>query len=260
MRLIAGESKDHREWERALSGLARKGIEWVHGEVLELDPKTRRVRTSSGMLEEDYLVIALGAEKDGSGIPGFAESAYDLYDSTGALRIYNALQEFDRGRAVILISRSPFSCPAAPYEAAFLMDSAFRTKGNRKRVDITIYTPEPKPMPGAGPETGNAVVGMLKERDIAFYLQQKLQKVESGSRKIVFEGSQARPRLNPKRSRLPPVFMGPPRSMYSLSISMVSSFIGKVRLRRCPLSSAIAFSTLLPQHGQNLAGLLSLSP
>ena len=191
MRLIDGESKDYREGERALSGLARKGIEWVHGEVLELDPKTRRVRTSSGMLEGDYLVIALGTEKDGSAIPGFAESAYNLYDSTGALQIYNALQECDRGRAVVLISRSPFSCPAAPYEAAFLIDSAFRTKGNRTRVEIAIYTPEPRPMPGAGPETGNAVIGMLRERGIAFYPQHKLQRIESGSNKIVFEGSQA---------------------------------------------------------------------
>ncbi len=61
----------------------------------------------------------------------------------------------------MLIFRTPFSCPAAPYEAAFLMDSAFRTKGNRKRVEIAIYTPELRPMPRAGPETGNAVIGML---------------------------------------------------------------------------------------------------
>src|SRR3972149_6460624 len=84
MRLMAGEMKDQQEGERALSGLARKGIEWAHGEVLELDPRARRVRTSSGTLEGDYLIIALGAEKDGSGIPGFGESAYNLYDPSGA--------------------------------------------------------------------------------------------------------------------------------------------------------------------------------
>ena len=191
MRLMAGEAKDRREGERALSGLARKGIEWVQGEVQELDPKARRVRTSSGILEGDFVVIALGAEKDATAVPGFAESAYNLYDPDGALRIYNALQEFDSGRAVVLISRTPFSCPAAPYEAAFLMDSAFRSKGNRNRVEIAIYTPEPRPMPAAGPQMGEAVIGMLKERDISYYPQQKLQRIENTSHKIVFEGGQA---------------------------------------------------------------------
>ncbi len=191
MRLMVGEIKDLGEQERELSGLARKGIEWVHGEVLEIDPKERKMRTSQGTLGGDYLIIALGAEKDGSAIPGFAESAYNLYDSNGALLLYKALQKFDAGRAVVLICRTPFSCPAAPYEAAFLMDSSFRNKGNRQKVEIAIYTPEPRPMPAAGPEMGNAVVSMLKDRDIKYYPQHKLQKIENGSRKIIFEGGEA---------------------------------------------------------------------
>ena len=177
MRFMIGEIKDQRKVERALSGLERKGIEWVHDEILELDPAARRVRTSSGTLEGDYLIIALGAEKDGSGIPGFAESAYNLYDANGAFLVHKALQEFDTGRAIVLICRSPFSCPAAPYEAAFLMESAFRSKGDRQRVEVAVYTPELKPMAGAGPAVGDAVIGMLKERDIKYYPQQKLQRI-----------------------------------------------------------------------------------
>ena len=74
MRCMIGEIRDKREVERPLSELADKGVEWVHGEVLEIDPTARSVRTSSGTLEGDYLIIALGAEKDASSIPGFAES------------------------------------------------------------------------------------------------------------------------------------------------------------------------------------------
>ncbi|MFC1979839.1 FAD-dependent oxidoreductase [Chloroflexota bacterium] len=187
MRFMVGEIKNQREVERALSGLASKGIEWVHGEILEVDPTAQRVRTSSGTLEGDYLIIALGAEKDGSGIPGFAESAFNLYDANEALMIHKPLQELDTGRAIVLVCSSPFSCPSAPYEAAFLMESAFRSKGNRQRVGIAIYTPELKPMGGAGPATGDAVIGMLKERDIKFYPQRKVQRLESGSRTIVFD-------------------------------------------------------------------------
>ena len=190
MRFMAGEIEDQREVERALSGLAAKGIEWVNGEILEVDPAARRVRTSAVTLEGDYLIIALGADKDGSGIPGFAESAYNLYDANEALLIYKPLQELDAGRAIVLVCRSPFSCPSAPYEAAFLMESAFRSKGNRERVEVAIYTPELKPMAGAGPAMGDAVIGMLKERDIKFNPQQKVQRLESGSRTIVFEGGE----------------------------------------------------------------------
>ena len=191
MRFMIGEIRDRREVERALSELTHKGIEWVHGEVKEIDPAARRVRTSSGILGGDYLIIALGAEKDGNSIPGFAESAYNLYDANEALLIHKSLQELETGRAIMLICRSPFSCPAAPYEAAFLMDSAFRSKGNRQRVEVAVYTPELKPMAGAGPAMGDAVIGMLKERDIMYHPQQKVQRIESGDRKIVFEGGEA---------------------------------------------------------------------
>ncbi len=190
MRFMVGEIKDKGEVERPLSELAVKGIEWVHGEILEIDPAARRVRTSSATLEADYLIVALGAEKDGSGIPGFVESAYNLYDTNGAFGVYRALQQFDTGRAIVLVCRTPFSCPAAPYEAALLMDSFFRSKGNRQRVEMAVYTPEPRPMPSAGPAMGDAVIGMLKERDIKYYPQQKLQRIDSAPRRIVFEGGE----------------------------------------------------------------------
>jgi sulfide:quinone oxidoreductase len=191
MRFIAGEMKDQREVERVLSGLTHKAIEWVHGEVLEIDPVARRVSTSSGTLEGDYLIIALGAEKDVSVIPGFTESAYNLYEAKEALLVPQSLQELDKGRAIVLVCRSPFSCPAAPYEAAFLMDSALRSKGNRQQVEVAVYTPELKPMAGAGPETGDAVISMLNERNINFYPQHIVQRLESGSRTMAFEGDEA---------------------------------------------------------------------
>lgn len=190
MRFMVGEIKDRREVERSLSELASKDIEWVHDEILEIDPAARKVRTSSGMLEGDYLIIALGTEKDGSSIPGFAESAYNLYDANQALLIHKPLQELGSGRAVVLVCRSPYSCPAAPYEAAFLMDSVFRSRGNRQQVEVAVYTPEVKPMAGAGPAMGDAVIGMLKEHDIKYNPQQKVQRIEVGGRKIVFEGSE----------------------------------------------------------------------
>jgi sulfide:quinone oxidoreductase len=191
MRLMAGEMADHQEGDRALAGLAPKGIEWVQGEITEVDAAARRVRTSSATLEADYLVIALGANKDSTLVPGFAEAAYNVYDAREASLLNEPLRELESGRAIVLVCRSPFSCPAAPYEAAFLMDSALRSQGNRQQVEVAVYTPEGKPMAGAGPAMGDAVIGMLEERDIKFNPQHKVEKVDAASRRIVFEGGEA---------------------------------------------------------------------
>ncbi len=187
MRLMAGEITDSAEGDRALSGLAARGIEWVQGEILEVDAAARRVRTSSTTLEADYLVIALGADKDGGLIPGFAEAAYNVYDAPQAAAVHQPLQELKTGRAIVLVCRSPFSCPAGPYEAAFLMDTTLRNSGNRQQVEVAIYTPEGKPMAGAGPAVGDALIAMLEERDIKFNPKRKVERVDAASRKIIFE-------------------------------------------------------------------------
>ena len=138
MQLITGEMKDPREGERDLSDLARKGIDWVHAEVERIDPAEKRVHTSYGTLEGDYVIVALGADKHPEGVPGFAESAINLYDAAGAVQLREALKKFDGGRIVIICCATPFSCPGAPYEAAFLVDSILRSSQKRDKAEIAI--------------------------------------------------------------------------------------------------------------------------
>src|SRR3989304_5322530 len=140
MQLITGDMKDPREGERELSDLALKGIDWVHAEVERIDPAGKRLHTSSGTLEGDYVIVALGADKHPEGVPGFAESASNLYDAAGAVQLREALRKFDSGRIVIVCCATPFSCPGAPYEAAFLVDSILRSRQNRHKAEIAIYT------------------------------------------------------------------------------------------------------------------------
>ncbi len=190
MRLITGEMKHPQEGERALSELSRQGIDWVHAEIDKIDPEGKRVHTSSGTLEGDYVIIALGAEKLPDSMPGFAESAYNLTDAYSALQLRKALDEFESGRVVILVCSTPYSCPGAPCEAAFLADSTFLSRENRQRVEIAIHTPEAMPLAAAGAEMGQAVLGMLKERNIEYHPQQKVRMIDNSSRKIVFEGGE----------------------------------------------------------------------
>jgi sulfide:quinone oxidoreductase len=185
--VMTGERKDPGEGERELSRLASTGIEFVHGDIEAIDPAAKTVQTTVGTLQGDYIIVALGAELNPRAVPGFAESALNLYESHGALQIQRALQEFNGGRIVVLVSRTPFSCPSAPYEAAFLIESLLRERGVRERTEIALYTPEDVPMLVAGPNVGPPLVKMLEERGIELHWEQIALKIDPASRRILFE-------------------------------------------------------------------------
>jgi sulfide:quinone oxidoreductase len=185
--LMTGERQRAEEGERELSSLAERGIEWVQAEIETIDPVARTVGTSAGTLEGDYLVIALGAERHPEAVLGFAEAALDLYKPAGAVRIREALEAFPGGRVVVLVARTPFSCPSAPYEAAFLVESLLRRRGVRERSQVAVYTPEDLPMPVAGPEVGSELVRMLQGRGIEFHAEQIIMRIDPVSRTARFE-------------------------------------------------------------------------
>ncbi len=185
--LMTGERQRPEEGERDLSRLAERGIRWVQAEIERIDPAAKTVKTSAGALTGDYLVIALGAERHPEAVPGFAEAALDLYEASGTLRIHQALETFAGGRVVVMVARTPFSCPSAPYEAAFLIDSVLRRRGVRERSEIAVYTPEDLPMPVAGNEVGKELVRMLRERGIEFHAEQIVMKVDPATRTARFE-------------------------------------------------------------------------
>ena len=186
--LMTGERQRPEEGERDLTQLAERGIEWLHAEIEAIDPVTRTVRTSVGTVAGDYLVIALGAERHPEAVPGFAAAALDLYDPAGAVRIREALETFSGGRIVVLVARTPFSCPSAPYEAAFLVESLLRRRrGFRAQSEIAVYTPEGLPMPVAGEGVGKELLRMLKDRGIEFHAEQIVMKVDAATRTARFE-------------------------------------------------------------------------
>ncbi len=185
--LMTGERTAPEQGQRELAGLTKKGIEWVRAEIESLDPNNKAVQTTAGVLDGDYLIVALGAERAPQAIPGFLETALNLYEADGALKVRQALADFNGGRIVVLVSRTPFSCPSAPYEAAFLIDSVLRERGVRERAEVAIYTPEDQPMPVAGPAVGLPLVEMLRERGIEFHKEQIVLKIDAASRTVLFE-------------------------------------------------------------------------
>ncbi len=172
---------------RPVKGLLRKGIDVVHGTVLEIVPDKMKVITKDNELSYDYLIIALGAELVFDRIPGLAEGAHTFYTLEGAERLNRALRDFKGGIISIVVSSLPYKCPGAPPEGAMLIADFFKKYKTENLVDIKILTPESQPMPVAGPLLGDSIRMMLQERGIAYHPKHKLKSVNYKVKTLVFE-------------------------------------------------------------------------
>jgi sulfide:quinone oxidoreductase len=173
---------------RDLRELVHPGVEVIEAEIRAIDLANRRVHLDRDALAYDYLVVALGAELAPEMIPGLADAAHTFYTLDGAIRLRTALDAATGGTVAVVVSALPYKCPGAPHEAAMLIADFFRRHGRAATVRVHLYTPEPQPMPVAGPALGDAVRQMLEQRGIAFYPSHKLTAVRGDARELVFEG------------------------------------------------------------------------
>jgi sulfide:quinone oxidoreductase len=170
---------------RPLARLADKGVEFHHDEVAEIDHGRRLVRTRSNEFSFDYLIVSLGARLAPETVEGFDKMAHNLYTLEGCERIRAALESFTGGTIGVLIPALPFKCPAAPYEAAFLVEALCRAKHVRDKTEIHLFTPEHQPMPIAGSATGDAIAEMLRARRIHYHPLYTFEELRPETREIV---------------------------------------------------------------------------
>jgi sulfide:quinone oxidoreductase len=127
--------------------LGKRGVRFVHGEVLEIHPDRADVRTATESYPYDYLVIASGAELDYVAVPGIGPRAYtqSTFTTTEAVAARDALSRtmaLDRGR--IVVGAAPgSSCIGPAYEIAMQIDTALRRRRKRHRFQVEFVTPEP---------------------------------------------------------------------------------------------------------------------
>lgn len=167
---------------RPLAGLAKRGIEVVRGEISAIDPQNRRVEVGDQTFEGDHVVISLGADFAPENIPGLSEAGHNFCTLAGAESLRDALANFNGGRLVLLTAEPAYKCPAAPYEAAMLLESDCRQRGIREQVSIDLYTAEPGPMGVAGPDVSASVRQMVESRDIHYHPQHQVVGVDPSGR------------------------------------------------------------------------------
>lgn len=171
---------------RSLDCLNNKGIEVIRGTVESIDPERRSAVVNVITYTGDFLVIALGAELVPESIPGLPEAGHSFYALEGAMALQKALQGFDAGRLVVLTAAPAYKCPAAPYEAAMLLESYLRKRGIRDQVKIDLYAAEPGPMGVAGPAVSAAVRGMVEAKGISYHPEHQIASVDPQNKKLHF--------------------------------------------------------------------------
>lgn len=174
------------DFSRPLARLAGRGVEFRQGSVTRIDPSGRQVEIDGRAMTADALVIALGADYAPEAIPGLREAGLDFYTLEGATAVRDALAGFTGGRIAILTAAPMYKCPAAPYEAALLVEDYLRRRGLGDGTTIEFFAAEAQPMAVAGPDVGAAVRGMIEARGIAYHPEHQVKAVDAAARRIDF--------------------------------------------------------------------------
>ncbi len=181
-------TRNAQDVQRDIAALKEPGINVLKREVTRIDSTTRTVYTGDDSVQGDALVVALGAELVPERIPGLAEAGHNFYTVEGAAQLYEDLQSLREGRVVVLIAGVPFKCPAAPYEAAMLIDHLLRKRRVRERVEVEVWAAEPAPMGVAGPAVSQGVKDLVADRGIAYHPSRQIARVDAPGKRLHFEG------------------------------------------------------------------------
>lgn len=169
--LMVGKRKPQQVF-RNTNRLTGRGIEIVIGEIVNVDPENVSVTAGGKEYKGDHMVVSLGVQQITE--HDLDKLGYDFYTLDGATAFYENLRTFKGGKIAVVVPSLPFKCPAAPYEAAMLIESFIRNKGLCSKTEISLYTPEPGPMGVAGRELSAAVRKMVETKGIRYFPEHQL--------------------------------------------------------------------------------------
>jgi sulfide:quinone oxidoreductase len=135
------------------------GFRLVRATVASVEPERHRVILRSGdRLPYSVLVLALGART----LPAF-DDALHLGDADGALGLAKLHDEIGRGevRSVAFVAPATTSWLLPLYEAALL------TANTNFGVEVSLVTPEARPLAHFGPDASAAVAQALRDAGVA---------------------------------------------------------------------------------------------
>ncbi len=164
--LMVGDRKPKQLYEN-IKKLNAAGLEVINGEIEEVDPKNISVKVNGKEYKGDYMVVSLGVEQVID--HNLDRFGYNFFTLEGATNFNEKLENFSGGKIAVLVSSLPFKSPAAPYEAAMLIEDYVRRHDLSNNTEVSIYTPEKGPMEFAGKEMSDELQALLKGKGIHYF-------------------------------------------------------------------------------------------
>ena len=147
--------------------IIKPGVRFLQSTVQAIDPLARRVVTEHGTFEADILVVALGADLHPQATPGLVEGGHEFYTVAGAFALRDVLPTFEKGPAIVGVTSTPFKCPPAPSETAFLLHDYLVRRGRREHTEISVVMPFGIPIPPS-PDSSQAILAGFAARGIRY--------------------------------------------------------------------------------------------
>jgi sulfide:quinone oxidoreductase len=169
----------------SLRELINKRVNILFEKAKQIDIENKIVITENSKINFDYLVIALGANLDKTHLNKEQYGVHNFFTLNGASKLNEELQNFKGGNISIVVSSLPYKCPGAPYEGAMLIND-FLKKKLKNNFTVNLYSPEPQPLPVAGPELGSSVKEILTQKGISFHPQTQLASINYDERMVEF--------------------------------------------------------------------------
>jgi sulfide:quinone oxidoreductase len=166
-------------------------VDFVHAEATGLDLPSKKVETTAGPYDYDYLVIATGYRNDFGAVEclGPGGNAYTITTLPEAERAGAGWRRFlDEPGDIVVGATEGAGCFGAAYEYLFNVSHQLRKAGLKKQVKLTYVTPEP--MLGhfgiGGLPHGESMLGMfLRKEKITPVVDTAIDHVDDG--RVVLE-------------------------------------------------------------------------
>lgn len=166
--------------------IMKPGVRFLQSEVRSIDPAAKRVDTDHGEFDADIVVVALGADLYPEATPGLVEGGNEFYTVEGAEALRDVLPRFEKGEAIVGVASTPFKCPPAPCEAAFLLHDYLVAHGRRADTGISVVIPFGTPIPPS-PDTSAAILSAFAERGIRFIPERRVAALDPARKVAVLD-------------------------------------------------------------------------
>lgn len=133
-----------KQLQKRLKSIVYDRVKVITKPVTGIDLDNKVVNMNGERLTYDFLVLATGCEPNPSEIEGLAEGSHHFHTADAAIKLREALANFEGGKIVVGVGGLPYKCPPSPIEFAFLLHEHLIRKGLRNKTELVYATPLPR--------------------------------------------------------------------------------------------------------------------